>query len=306
MRDGGYEKMRGFLEFADAFPTEEACRSHLLARRWPNGFACPRCGGVEYYHIATRDLYECRYCSHQASLTAGTIMEKTQTPLRAWFWLIFLMANMRTGVSILGAARLIGISYKRAWLISHKIRSAMERRDERYRLTGLIELDDSYFGSSKSGKRGRGADGKTPVLIGVSVGEKGPVHAYIRVLDSVNANEIKDSVGIAIDPGSRVRTDGLGSYRIALSGFDHDRTVLGSGPAASEKLPWVHIVIANVKGMLRGVHHGVSPGHLQAYLSEFCWRFSRRHFDGELFDRLLWTCIAGGAPLTWAQLTGTS
>ncbi len=201
---------------------------------------------------------------------------------------------------------MIGISYKRAWLISHKIRAVMGQRDTRYKLTGLIELDDSYFGSSKSGKRGRGADGKTPVLIGVSVGEKGPIHASMRVLEGVKADQIKEVASQTINAGSSVKTDGLGSYRSGLSGFEHDRMVLGSGPAASEKLPWVHILIANVKGMLRGVHHGVSPDHLQPYLSEFCWRFSRRHFEGELFDRLLWACITGGDPLTWAQLVGTS
>ena len=83
MRDSGYVQIRGFLQFTEAFPTEEACRSYLFSRRWPNGFACPRCGGVECYHVSTRDLYECRYCRYQASLTAGTIMEKTQTPLLA-------------------------------------------------------------------------------------------------------------------------------------------------------------------------------------------------------------------------------
>lgn len=212
---------------------------------------------------------------------------------------------MKTGVSILGAARLLGISYKRAWLISHKIRAAMAERDSRYSLSGLIELDESYFGSSKSGKRGRGASGKRPVLVGVSVGEKGPIYASMRVLDRVNTEEIKAAAGETIAGGSRVATDGLGSYRKGLSGFEHQRTVLGSGQAASEKLPWVHIVIANVKGMIRGVHHGVSPKYLQPYLSEFCWRFSRRRFEGELFDRLLYSCITA-RPLTWGQLVGAS
>lgn len=305
MRDGGYEQMKGFLDFTAAFPTEEACRSHLFSRRWPDGFACPRCGGRKYYRILTRDLYECRRCRYQASLTAGTIMEKTQTSLRAWFWLIFLMSNMKTGVSILGAARPLGISYKRAWLISHKIRAAMAERDSHYRLAGLVELDESYFGSSESGKRGRGTSGKRPVLVGVSVGERGPGYAGMRVLDRVNADEIKAAAGQVIAGGSRVATDGLGSYRRGLSGFCHEATVLGSGQAASEKLPWVHVVIANVKGIIRGVHHGVSRKHLQPYLSEFCWRFSRRRFEGELFDRLLYSCITA-RPLTWGQLVGAS
>jgi hypothetical protein len=137
------------------------------------------------------------------------------------------------------------------------------------------------------------------------VGEKGPKHAFMRVLDNVDAKEIKEAAGQTLVAGSCVSTDGLGSYLSGLSGLEHDRMVLGSPKAASEKLPWVHIVIANVKGMLRGVHHGVSPRHLQPYLSEFCWRFSRRHFEGEIFDRLLYSCITA-RPLTWGQLVGAS
>ena len=84
---------------------------------------------------------------------------------------------------------------------------------------------------------------------------------------------------------------------------DHEAVVLKDPINASKKLPWVHILIANVKGILRGVHHGVSPKHLQAYLSEFCWRFSRRRWEGELFDRLLFTAIQGN-PLRWRELIG--
>ncbi len=151
-------------------------------------------------------------------------MEKTRTPLKAWFRMMFLMANMKTGVSVLGASRLIGISYKRAWFMAQKIHSAMIERDDEYLLEGVVELDESYFGGKHPGKRGRGAAGKVPVLVGVTI---------------------------------------------------------------------------------RGVHHGVTPKNLQGYLSEFCWRYSRRNFNGELFDRLLWTCIRG-KPLTWSVLSFTT
>jgi len=284
------------------FPTEEACRSYLFARRWPNGFACPRCGGVEHYHISTRDLYECAYCHYQASLTAGTVMEGTRTPLLAWFMMIFLMSAQKTGVSVLGASHMLGISYKRAWLISHKVRQAMADRDSRYMLAGLVELDESYFGGRKKGKHGRGATGKRAVLIAVSLGGKAPLHARMSVLEGVKGEDIKAAVGSTIRPGARVATDGFVSYIPALAGYEHDkRVVLGSGKEASDKLPWVHVLAANAKGMVRGVHHGVSPRHLQAYLSEFCWRFSRRSFTGELFDRLLWACIKG-RPLGYREL----
>ena len=305
MRDGGYLKFSNFLEFTDRFRTEEECRSYLFSRRWPNGFACPRCGGREYYHITTRDLFECRYCRYQASLTAGTIMEKTQTPLRAWFFMIFMMANMKTGVSILGAARLIGISYKRAWLISHKIRSAMEERDARYKLAGLIEMDESYFGAKKSGKRGRGASGKRPVMVGVSFCEGGPGYAFMKVIEGIDTDTIQKTAESNVEPHSGVKTDGLPAYRAGLSGYQHERVVIKDPKASSKELPWVHILVANAKNMIRGAHHGVSPKHLQSYLSEFSWRFSRRRFSGELFDRLLYTCITGTG-LSWCQLVGGS
>lgn len=291
MRDAGYQKGGNLLEFSKRFQDEEACRRHLFNRRWPNGFACPRCGGVEYYHISTRDLYECRYCRHQASLTAGTVMEKTRTPLRVWFFLIFLMANQKTGMSVLGASRMLGIPYDRAWRICHKIREAMGQRDASYRLAGLIEMDDSYFGAKKSGKRGRGSGGKRPVMVGVSFDENGPLHAFMKVIETVDGATIEKTAEENIEADSGVKTDGLPAYLAGLGGYHHESIVIKDPKTASRKLPWVHILIANAKNTIRGAHHGVSPTHLQAYLSEFCWRFSRRRFGPELFDRLLWTCI---------------
>lgn len=301
IRDGGYETIDSIFELLDRFPTEEACRFWLFSRRWPNGFACPRCGGMEYYRISTRDLCECAYCHYQASVTAGTVMEGTRTPLRAWFALIFLMANQRTGVSVLSASRLLGISYKRASLMARKIRRAMEERDSRYALAGVVEMDESYFGSPKPGKKGRGAEGKRPVLIAVSLDGEAPLYARMRVMEAVTAKEISRAIGDGVRKGTHVVTDGYVSYQPALDGFEHEPRELGSGKAASEKLPWVHILASNAKAMIRGTHHGVSPVRLQGYLSEFCWRFSRRMFTGELFDRLLWSLIEA-EPVTYRQL----
>ncbi|MBU4218441.1 MAG: transposase [Actinobacteria bacterium] len=102
-----------------AVPDRGSCGRHLFRRRWPNGFACPRCGGIEYHLVFTRNLYECRYCRHQSSLTAGTVMDKTRTPLRVWFFWIFLMANQRTGLSVPGASRMLRIPHDRARRICH-------------------------------------------------------------------------------------------------------------------------------------------------------------------------------------------
>ena len=302
MRSGGYETISGFLQFTDRFPTEEACHEFLFARRWPSGYACPRCGSVAHSFIRTRQLYQCKDCRYQMSVTAGTVMEKTRTSLRAWFWMMFLMANQKTGVSVNGAAWMIGISYKRAWFIAHKIRAAMADRDQNYRLAGVVEMDDSYFGGkNKPGKRGRGAAGKTPVLVCVSVEDGKPGYASMKALRGVNAGEVKDAAEELLEPGAVVVTDGLPVYTLGLASFDHRAKVISDPKTAVKKLPWVHILISNAKGMLRGVHHGVSQKHLQGYLSEFCWRFSRRGFEDELFDRLLYASITM-KPLTWSQL----
>ncbi|MBU1672186.1 MAG: IS1595 family transposase [Actinobacteria bacterium] len=292
MRPGGYEQVRGFLQFTDRFPDEESCQEYLFRRRWPDGYACPRCGGMIYSHISTRNLYQCRYCRYQVSLTAGTAMEKTRTPLRIWFWMMFLIAHQKTGVSILGASRMLDISYKRAWLIARRIRGAMALRDSNYRLSGVVELDDTYFGGkNKPGKRGRGASGKTPVLVAVSVKGDKPGYASMRVLPNLTVPQIQKAVEDMVEPGSTILTDGLLAYTLALTGYEHRVKVISDPKTASKKLPWVHILIANVKGAIRGVHHGVSPPRLQDYLSEACWRFSRRWKDGELFDRLLCACV---------------
>jgi len=301
MRDGGYRKVGSLFELAEMFPTDDACREYLFARRWPSGFSCPRCGCRKYYRLRTRNLYECAGCSYQASVTAGTIMEKTRTPLRAWFFLIFMIASQKTGVSILSASRMLGISYYRASLMAGKIRKAMEIRDERYKLDGFIELDESYFGAHKSGKRGRGAAGKRPVMVAVNLCESGPRYASMRVIEDVSGDTIKKTAKGIIEVGSSVKTDGLPSYHAGLSGYHHEKIVIKDPKAASKKLPWVHILVANAKNTLRGVHHGVSPRHLQSYLSEFCWLFSRRRFGGELFDRLL-CCLVDGEPVTYQDM----
>lgn len=301
MREGGYQKIAGLLEFVERFPDEEACRSFLFSRRWPEGFSCPRCGHHEHSFIATRHLYRCKRCRYQCSLTAGTVMEKTKTPIRIWFWLIYLMASQRTGFSILSFSRMAGIHYQTAWTCAHKIRAAMRKRDARYLLCGLVELDDSYFGTKRSGKRGRGAEGRRPVLVGADIGGKGPAHAAMRVLPDVSASSIEEEAVRCIREGSQVLTDGFASYPAALSSYEHQGITLGSLKEAGSRLPWVHVLLANVKGMLRGVHHGVSRKHLQPYLSEFCWRFSRRFFEAELFDRLLRACICARPP-TYREL----
>lgn len=155
--------------FQQRFKTDDDCRQHLFSIGFPNGFRCPDCGHNRYYLISKRVLFQCTACRHQTSLTAGTILHKTRTPLRIWFWALFLVAHDKRGISALALARELDVSYKTAWLLLHKIRYAMRSRDEQYVLSGIVEMDETYFGGpGEEPKRGRGTN-KTPTLVALSL-----------------------------------------------------------------------------------------------------------------------------------------
>ena len=145
------------IEYQEKFGTEEACRSYLFEKRWPNGFICPKWGHTECFNITSRNKYQCKKCTHQTTVTAGTITDKTRTPLTKWFLAIYLAAEDKRGFSAMALQRAIGVACFTAWTMLQKIRSAMDERDKRYILDGVIEMDEGFFGgAAKGGKRGRG------------------------------------------------------------------------------------------------------------------------------------------------------
>lgn len=309
---------RSLLEFQREFSTEEACARHLREIRWPNGFKCPRCGDDKAWFIRTRNILDCKGCRAKVSLTAGTIFHRTRTPLVKWYWLIYHMALDKVGVSISEMQRILAIrDYKTAWLMAHKVRKAMADRDAQYGLAGLIELDESFFGP-KGSKRGRGSERKSTVLCAVSLyrdryGEERPGFAHMQVVDNASAKAIEDFLhrlgcGVTTPEGRQlleaIRSDGWKSYgRVAADkALTHYKVVLRDPKAAGKLLPWVHRVISNAKAVIRGAHRGVSEKHLQSYLSEVCYRFNRRFWERELFDRLVQAC-ASTETITYAKLT---
>jgi len=309
---------RSLLEFQREFSTEEACARHLREIRWPNGFKCPRCGDEKAWFIRTRKILDCKGCRAKVSLTAGTIFHRTRTPLVKWYWLIYHMAMDKVGVSISEMQRVLAIrDYKTAWLMAHKVRKAMADRDAQYGLAGLIELDDSFFGP-KGSKRGRGSERKSTVLCAVSLyrdrsGRERPGFAHMQVVDTASAKAIEgflDRLGCGVTtPDGRqlmeaIRSDGWKSYGkvAAEKAMTHYKVVLRDPKAAGKLLPWVHRVISNAKAVIRGAHRGVSEKHLQSYLSEVCYRFNRRFWERELFDRLVQACVSTRT-ITYARLT---
>jgi hypothetical protein len=254
-----------------------------------------------------RRLYQCKSCRRQVSLTAGTIFHKTRVSLLKWFMLIHRMASSKTGVSINEMRRELEIKdYKTVWVMAHKIRKAMADRDARYSLCGLVELDESFFGPAGSVKPGRGAEKKQLVMIAVSGwkdadGTDRPGFAHAFVAEDASAETIEGllrRLGIP-DPQLQplikaIRTDGWRSYETVAEklGLIHYRAVLGNPKDASKILPWTHQLIGNAKAVFSGPHRGVSRKHPQRYLSEVCYRFNRRFWNRETFDRLLTACVS--------------
>ena len=280
------------LEWQQRFGTEEACAETLFKYRWPNGFICPKCGHDSAWFITTRKVYQCSGCRHQVSVTAGTLLHSTNLPLVKWFWAIYLAASDKGGISALRLCKHIGVSWQTARSMLKKIRTAMAHRDSLYRLLhDMIELDDTYVGGKKPGKRGRGAGGKKPVLVAVEHKDKTAGFVAMKAVDTVSGDEIKKFLSRHLANGRQVRTDALPAMNAVEESHEHEKQVT-LPEEASTWLPLVHIVIGNLKTFLNGTFHGVTHKYLQEYLDEFCYRFNRRFWESELPLRLLNACMA--------------
>jgi len=279
------------VEWQKRFGTENACIKTLEKVRWPQGFQCPGCGSQQYSFIATRKLYQCSQCRHQISVTADTLLHATKLPLVKWFWAIYLMASDKGGISALRLSKHIGISWISARSVLKKIRTAMAHRDSIYRLANLIEFDDTYVGGKRAGKRGRGAEGKRPVLVAVETRTKGAGYMAMQAVDTVSEATVKPFLSFHLKPGQIVRTDALPALNAVAREHVHEKKITPP-EKASEWLPLVHIMIGNMKKFLNGTFHGVSSRYLQEYLDEFCYRFNRRFWEPELPLRLLNACLA--------------
>ncbi len=283
-------------EFEAWFGSEQACRDYLFRLRWPEGFRCPRCAGREFWPVRSV-LFQCRGCSHQTSVTAGTIFQDTRKPLADWFRAMYWVTTQKNGASALGLQRVLGLgSYKTAWTWLHKMRRAMVRPG-RDRLSGMVEVDETYLGGLEEGVRGRQTERKA--LIVIAAQEDGPGIGRIRMsrIPDASAESLIPFIEEAITRGSVVHTDGwLGYLPVESKGYVHDVTVIrGNKKIASDLLPRVHRVTSLLKRWLMGTHQGaVTHEHLEYYLDEFTFRFNRRRSAnrGKLFYRLVQQAVA--------------
>lgn len=296
---------RTLREFQHWFGSEGACRAYLVHLRWPDGFRCPRCQHEKAW-LTRRQVYHCQQCGGQTSVTAGTIFQDTRKPLRLWFEAIWYLVNQKNGVSALGLQRMLGFSrYETVWGWLHKLRTAMVRPG-RECLSGTVEVDETFMGGPRTGKRGRGAAGKTLVLIAVE--DRGPHLGRIRLrrVADATAPSLLAAVQASVERGSVVRTDGWRSYTaLPPAGYRHV-VVRPTSEVGENLLPLVNRVAALLKRWLQGTHQGaVRPSHLDYYLDEFTFRFNRRtsRSRGKLFFRLVQQAVAV-EPVTQTDLRG--
>lgn len=315
----GRDYPRTWDQFLDWFPDNEACRRYLEGIRWRDGFVCSSCGEAGVAFQGSRGRWICRHCRRQSTVTAGSVFDKTRTPLRSWLAAVWYMVNQKQGVNALGLQRVLGLgSYQTAWAMLHRLRRAMIRPD-REQLHGLVEVDECFVGPSppkslrltKEKQRLIEKRKAQRMIVMVAVEIKEP-KGFGRIrLQRVADNSEKAVLPFVLDvvePGSVVRTDGSAAYRkLEKHGYPREKTVMsGAKHPAHVTMPGVHRVAALLKRWLLGTHQGaVRPEQLDYYLDEFTFRFNRRtsRSRGLLFYRMLEQALVT-EPVTYAQIVG--
>jgi len=287
---------KNLAELESWFSDEAACRAYLAELRWPEGFVCPRCGCTQTW-ATSRSLLVCSACQYQASVTAGTIFEGTRKPLTMWFRAAWWVCAQKNGASALGLQQILGLgSYKTAWTWLHKLRRAMVRPG-RDRLSGRVEVDETFIGAVEKGHIGRQHGNKALVVVAAQEDGRGIGRIRMKAIDRVSQANLHGFIRESVTPGSTVVTDGFKLYRnMDKLGYVHEYSVvMKSQRTASDLLPRVHRVISLLKRWLMGTHQGaVSREHLGYYLDEFTFRFNRRtsRSRGKLFYRLLQQAVS--------------
>jgi transposase-like protein len=319
-------------EFQRVFPDDAACAAYLESIRWPDGFVCRSCGRKDDpYRFGTRSsvVLRCRGCKKNTSLTAGTVMQSSHTPLSVWFWGAYLITTQTPGQSALQFRRQLGLRrYETAFTILHKLRAGMVRPErDTIGSEHPVEIDECLIGGETRGE-GRGVHHKVMVIGAVEVrvrksGEKrtakssdahsGGVSAKkkvyggrlrLQVIPDKTAKSLLEFVDGNIAPGSTVLSDGWHGYNdLPKMGYKHQPLVLAGDPEKAEAhLPMIHLVFSNLKTWILGTHHGrVDARHLQAYLNEYVFRFNRRFYPMTAFNSALGLAARSASP-TYSQL----
>ena len=282
-----FQQGLSMVEFMQHYGTEAKAYRALYKARWPHGFRCPACGDRRRSRFRRGQLvyYQCCVCRHQTTLLSGTIFEATKLPLRTWLLAIHLLTATKTNMAALELKRHLGVDYKAAWRIKHKVTQAMAEREAPRRLSGFVQIDDAYLGGERNGgKPGRGSENKQAFLIAVQTDSalEHPTYAVIEPVRSFDNDSIKDWQARHLAPDAEVFSDGLFCFRrFADAGHAHTVLETGGGRAACEVTGarWVNVLLSNIKRAISGSYHAIRQDkYARLYLAEAAYRFNRR-FD---------------------------
>lgn len=282
----------GFLK---QYGSEEQCEDAVVAARWPDGYQCPRCEckRVAMTHNGRR-LWECLSCGYQCSAIAGTMMEATKLPLRKWFLSMFLMTQSKNSISSLELKRQIGVSYKTAWMMKHKLLEVMVQNEASRQLEGRVEIDDAYLGGERTGgKVGRGSENKIPFIAAVQTNRKGhPMFVRLDIVTSFQKTEIQAWAKAHLAASVTVVSDGLKAFGgvTVQENVTHQPHVTGKGKKAAmhPQFRWVNTLLGNLKTSMSGTYHAFDfSKYASRYLAEFQFRFNRRFNLAAMVPQLL-------------------
>lgn len=291
-----FQEGLSMVQFMTQYGSEAKCYRALYRARWPKGFRCPACTNRSRsrFRRQGRVYYQCCACRHQTTLVSGTLFEGTKLPLTTWFIALYLLTSTKTNLSALELKRHLGVRYRTAWRLKHKIMQAMTEREQTRQLTGFVQLDDAYLGGERNGgKAGRGSENKQPFVIAVSTDENLD-HPTVAVIEPVkgfdNASMIEwGQRRLAAD--AEVFSDGLWCFRrFADAGHAHTVLDTSGGRAATEVkgARWVNVLLGNVKRAIDGRYHAIKQAkYARRYLAEAAYRFNRRFRLREMLPRLL-------------------
>ncbi len=281
-------------EFMERYGSDANCEVALIESRWPKGFVCPSCGcgHSSSFRREGRLYFQCTACRHQYSVISGTIFEATKLPLSRWFLAMHLLTQSKNNVAALELMRHLGVCYKTAWLMKHKLMEVMREREDSRQLEGRVEIDDAYLGGERTGgKVGRGSENKVPFVAAIQTTPDGqPQFVCLRQQPFTN-EEVAVFAARSIAPSATVVSDGLWCFgAVQIVGAEHERVVTGGGKAsiATPQLRAVNTFLGNLKRSLGGTYHAFDfAKYAHRYLAEAQYRFNRRFNLRSILARLI-------------------
>lgn len=281
-------------DFEALFPNEEACLHKIFTLRYKNATVCEKCHkSFKYHKLNKQKLYSCQWCGHNIAPTSNTIFHKSSTPLKDWFYAIYLFSVSKNGVSAKELERQLGVTYKCAYRIGQRIRSLFDGDIDI--LKSIVEVDETYYGGKETNKhkskrtqntQGRSTKTKTPIVGAVE--RNGDVIA--KVVENTESKVVVDFINENIEKGSEINTDEYRPYnKISRHGYihkviDHSKKMYcvdGVSTNAMEGF-W-----SQLKRSIHGTYHSLSAKHLQNYVNEFVFRYNHRRSNQHIFISLI-------------------